>query len=1077
MNVARLGVRQPVLVNMIALFAIVAGLFAYADMPKRRMPIATANIALVTTPYPGASPEDVDRLITSRIQQEIADLPDLKQVTSLSREGLSTLFVEYEADVDDFDRVMIDLAAEIDKVEDLPAGIDAPAVDQLRIESTAIYVAISGTADEAVLQEVALDLRDEIARVDGVARAEFIALREREVWVELDPKRLHGHGLAPAQVAQAIADENRNLPGGALRAGDGELLVRTEGEFERAADVEEVVVYRDDAGGAVRVVDVGRVLDTFEEATRETRLNGHEALVLQVYAANRADAFVTVEALRGVLDDFDAILPPGVEITPFLDSTESIRESLMNLVENALFGLLLVGLLLWLFMGLRSSLMAVVGLPVAILGGVAILSMMDVSVNRLTLFAMILILGILVDDAIVVIENIERHLAMGKDRARAAIDGTNEVLWPVLSATATTLAAFGSLFWVTGIMGQFLSSIPKVVIAALAASLIEALFVLPSHAAAHSRATHQGQGWRKRMLVPLQQRYLRALQWTLAHRYLAVAAAVVLAVGVTIIGASFLDVKLSDQDEPEIVEVRLEMPPGTRLEATSRTIERLEERIADQLGDDAEHVFSISGFSRQTGPGTNVGGRYGQVYVFFPPASERKESGFELLARLRSLAEALDGPIATEVVAEVNGPPTGAPVSIQVRGNDIQIASALAARIEAKLAQIPGVEDVRSDYVPGKKEMSVRGDRRAAAMVGLTSLDVAAYVRMAHAGTVATRMKAPRGEIDVRVRLEGSADADASMLQSLMIPTGDGRIVSLGEVATLQEQLGDAAVTKIDGKRTVTVNANVDEAVTTGVAVNRALLPFLAELRRERPDFTFKAGGEFEMTQESVASMINALGISVLVIIAILGAQFRSYIQPVVVMAALPFSFVGVIVGLIVSNVALSLISMMGVIALAGIVVNDSLVLVDFINGERARGVGRFGSILRAGHNRLRAIILTTVTTMGGLLPLAYSFFGRDDMLGPMAVAIVWGVAIATLLTLLLVPALCAIVDDARRLVLPREAVVDDRELLSAPVESIVEGLSGSQGSDAEPGDASIAGTPALGGAIWRLEATRSGDA
>jgi multidrug efflux pump subunit AcrB len=495
MSIAQLGVRQPVLANMVALFAVVAGLVAYFDMPKRRMPIATANMAMVTTLYPGASPEDIDRLISTRIQAEIADLSDIKEVTSLSREGMSSIFIEYDAEVEDFDRVMIDLAAEIDKVKDLPASVDPPTVEQLRIESTAIYVAVSGAANERVLREVALDLRDEIEYVDGVSRAEFVAWREREVWVELDPELLDGHRLTPAQVSQAIAEENRNVPGGSLRSGDGELLVRTDGEYRDPTEIGEVVVYRDDSGGVVRVADIADVEDTFEAPTRRTRLNGEDALVMQVYSANSADAFVTIESIRAVLADFETILPPDVQLTTFLDSTESIRESLMNLVENALFGLLLVGLLLWLFMGLRTSLMAVVGLPVAILGGVALLSLMDVSVNRLTLFAMILILGILVDDAIVVIENIERHMGMAKSRAQAAIDGTREVLWPVLSATATTVAAFSSLFWVTGIMGQFFASIPKVVIAALAASLIEALFILPSHAALHGRPTRDAGSW------------------------------------------------------------------------------------------------------------------------------------------------------------------------------------------------------------------------------------------------------------------------------------------------------------------------------------------------------------------------------------------------------------------------------------------------------------------------------------------------------------------------------------------------------------------------------------------------------
>ncbi len=1042
MSVAKLGVNQPVLANMIAITAVVAGLFSYIDMPKRRMPIATINTAIIRTFYVGASPDDVDRLVTAKIREEIADLDDIKEVTSLSVEGMSTIFVEYNAEVEDFGRVMIDLAAEIDKVRGLPATVDLPEVHQARYETTAIFVGVWGSANEMVMREIALDLRDELARAQGVSRAEFMAWQEREVWVELDPLQLEGHGLTPDQIIRAIADENRNIPGGALRSGSTELLVRTVGEFESGEQVGDVVVYRDDLGAAVRVSDLARVRDTLEEPTRVTRLNGHDALVLQIYSSNRADAFKTVEALHQVLDDFEAVLPDGVEITTFLDSSETIRESLLNLVNNALFGLLLVGIILWLFMGFRSSAMAVVGLPVAILGGVAVLSWMDASVNRLTLFAMILILGILVDDAIVVIENIQRHVGMNKSRKQAAIDGTNEVFWPVLSATATTVAAFSSLFFVTGILGEFFSNIPKVVVAALAASLVEALFILPSHVAKHGSPRRESDDWRSRMLLPVQRRYVSWLQLVLRHRYLSLLTALLAAAVAGLIGAFFLDIKLSDQDDPEVLEVRVEMPPGTRLPATGRVMQAIDERLTALPQDLIVDRFSVTGFARAEGVRSHSGTQWGQFYLFLTPRESRDVSGWELLERTRDLVRTIDGPVSTEVVAQRSGPPTGLPVAIQVRGNDIEVLNRLAERIRLELESIPGVEDIRLDFVPGKKELRIRVDRDAAALVGLSNLDVASYVRTAYAGTIASVIKTPRGEIDVRVKFADSQRDGRGMLESLMIRTRDGRLVALREIANIEESVGDATVVRVDGKRAVSVLANVDEKQITGPAANLEVMPLLKELRRRHPGYVFKAGGEFEMTQESVSSMTRAMAISVVVIFAILGAQFRSYLQPVVVMSALPFSFIGVIIGLIVSDVALSLLSMMGVIALAGIVVNDSLVMVDFINSSRMRGDGRWESVLSAGHKRMRPIILTTVTTMGGLLPLAYSFFGRDEMLGPMAVSIVWGVSIATLLTLFLVPALYAIVDDVTIRVRREPPAVADDEMLTKPVDELLLQLS-----------------------------------
>ncbi len=1043
MSVAKLGVNQPVLANMIAITAVLMGLFAYIDMPKRHMPIATINIAVIQTFYPGASPDDVDRLVSAKIREEISDLDHIKEVTTQSVEGISTIFVEYNAEVEDFGRVMIDLAAEIDKVKGLPATVDPPQVEQARFETTAIYVGVWGRADEIVMREIALDLRDELARAEGVSRAEFMAWQEREVWVELDPQQLEGHGLAPDQISQAIADENRNIPGGALRSGSAELLVRTMGEFESGQQIGELVVYRDDQGAAVRVNDLARVSDTLEEPTRITRLNGHDALVLRIYSTHHADAFKTVKAVHEVVEQFQQVLPVGVELTTFLDSTESIRESLLNLVNNALFGLLLVGLILWLFMGFRSSAMAVVGLPVAILGGVAVLSWMGASVNRMTLFAMILILGILVDDAIVVIENIQRHVAMKKSRLQAAIDGTDEVFWPVLSATATTVAAFSSLFMVTGILGEFFANIPKVVISALAASLVEALFILPSHMAKHGSPRRESGDWRSRMLLPLQHRYLGGLQVVLRHRYLSLLAALGAAGLATLLGALFLDIKLTDQDDPEVLEIRVEMPPGTRLPATGRVMQTIDERLTGLPSELIVDRFSVTGFARGEGTRSYSGTQWGQFYIFLTPRESRDVSGWQLLEEIRDLVQTVDGPVSTEVVGQRSGPPTGAPVAIQVRGNDVAILQPLAERIKLELESIAGVEDIRLDFIPGKKELQIRVDRDAAALVGLSNLDVANYVRTAYAGTIASVIKSPRGEIDVRVKFADHQRDGRGRLESLMIRTQDGRLVALREIASIEERVGDATVNRVDGKRTITVLANVDEDQVTGPAANLKLLPLLDQLRRRHPGYLFKAGGEFEMTQESVTSMTRAMLISVVVIFAILGAQFRSYIQPAVVMSALPFSFIGVIIGLIVSDVALSLLSMMGVIALAGIVVNDSLVMVDFINSGRMRGEGRWKSVLNAGHKRMRPVILTTITTMGGLLPLAYSFFGRDELLGPMAVSIVWGVSVATLLTLFLVPALYAIVDDIKIRVLGDTSATQDDDILSQPVDQLIEQLGG----------------------------------
>lgn len=1012
MSIAKLAVRQPVLANLIAVFAIVVGIGSYLAMPKRDFPKASLNIAIIQTFYPGASPEDVERLITRKIEEEVADVKDLKSLTSISREGLSVVVLEYEQEVSDFSKALLNLNNEVKKVKNLPANLDPPEVVEAVVEHIGIYLSVGGEADEMVLREIALDLKDEISNIPGVARIEFMAWREREIWVELDREKLEGHGLTPGDVADAIAAENRNIPGGSLRTGRIELLVRTMGEFEEASQIRQVVVHRDDRGGIVTVGDLGTIRDTLEEASISTHVNGRPGIVLEIYNSDEGNAMVTVAQIKKVIADFREILPARVYLTTFMDTSKWLRQSLSDLSSNALFGLVFVTIILWFFMGTRTSILAVIGLPVAILGGVIILHVMGVSVNRLTLFGMILILGILVDDSIVVIENIARHLAMGKTRAQAAVDGTNEVIWPVIAATATTIAAFSALFMMTGVMGTFLSNIPKVVIAALAGSLIEALFILPSHMAEHGKIPDE-KGWRERMWIPVRVTYLRLLERTLAHRYLALLVAMGVALSFTLLGALVLDVKLLEQEDPEFFEVRIEMPSGTRLEATEEVLDEVEKRLRGLPPGTVQDILTIAGFALTGGTSTNRGTNYGETFVFFTPAEGRRWTGFQLLEKARGLLDGLSGPVQMEVAEMRRGPPTGAPVAVEIRGRRQEVLMDIAAQVQAELARQEGVKDIRTDFLPGKKELRVRVDRPRAAMVGLGTAQVAQYVRAAYHGILATIFKAEREEVDVLVKFRDSERNEVAGLSSLMIRTVDGRQVPLRELAQISEELGSAGIRRIDRKRAITVLANVDEEKTTGMAVNKALQDFLKEMESKHPGYTLKAGGEFEMTRDSIISLFKALVLSFIVIFAILGAQFKSYVQPFIVMSAVPFSFIGVVFGLIVSGKDLSMFSLMGIIALGGIVVNDSLVMVDFINRIRRTGLGRRESILQAAEKRLRPIMLTTVTTMGGLIPVAYAFIGKENlMLTPMALAIVWGLLASTILTLFLVPSLYAIFDD-----------------------------------------------------------------
>ncbi len=1017
-SVARFSVRQPVLVNLVALAMMVSGAMVFSQMTREVYPAVPIGAAAITTFMPGASAEEVEQLVTSPLEDELSDIDDVERIESNSRDGRSFIWVQFEAEVTDTGRKVIEVTNEVSRAE-LPNAATTPVVREAAVRAPAIAVAVRGSAPEPVLRAVARDLQDRLERVDGVASANPTGIREREIHVDVDPDRLTAFRVPLSQVAGALSMRGANVPAGLMDTGRRSRIVRGMAQTATAAQIEEVVVRPDPSGGAVRVADLAEVSDGYERARTLARVDGEPAIVFILLKDDGADALQISEDVRDLLARMESDLPPGVHLSAFGDTANYVRNNLETLYANAWMGLALVLAILWAFVGLRNGLMAALGIPVAIAGGLVVMHLLGITINLLSLLALILSLGVIVDDAIIIIENVFRHVEAGTPRREAAIKGTMEVFWPVVASTATTCSAFLPLLLMSGVLGEFFAIIPKVIVAALVASLIEAFFVLPSHLADFGeqapteRAAPKPPGVVARAGAWVEARFTKLLRRALRHRLLVVGGTYLLCVGLIGTAAAVKSLTLLSEGDAELFDVRVRMPTDASPEETDRVLQEIEGQILALDNPDVEAVSTIRGYSR-TRTWDALGDYVGMVTVYMRPRGQRsaQDSGTRLLADVSGMFDALVGPASLEFVKWEDGPPKGAPVAVRIMGEDLDQLAELSERVQAELRHLDGTRDVGDDHELGKQELRVTVDEARAALHGMTTAQVTGWLATAFGAAPVATTRDGDEEVDILVRLREDAREDPLRLAELTLVTPSGQTVALREVATLEPGRGVSTIRHRNRHRVITVTADLAPgAGVTSSDVNAALADRLEGLIAANPDVRFELGGEFEETQESLESLFLAFIVAALLIYTILATQFRSFIQPLIVMTAIPLSLIGVSIGFLVSGEAVGLIGLIGVVGLAGIVVNDSLVLVDFINQRRRDGLEVDDAIVEAARLRLRPIFLTSVTTIAGLLPLAIGFGGRSELLGPMATAIAWGLTFSTVLILVIVPCLYRSVD------------------------------------------------------------------
>lgn len=1059
------SVHNPVLVNLFVISLLVGGAYSGATIVREMFPESRPNRILITTEYPGASPAEVEKGITLKIEEQIKDVEGIEKTLSTINEGFSSIMVELESDVDDIDRAVNDVKAAIDTIrpEDFPEEALETRVAKFDPKLPVISVALFGDLDDRMLKQLGERMRDDLLSLPSVTNVVLSGTRKDEISIEVKPERLVQFGLSFMDVAAAITQSNVDLPGGQLRTSNANVTLRTLGEKDRGEDLYDILIRSDVQGRNVHLRDVAVIVDGFEDADVIGRFNGKPAVNLTVYKNTRQDAIAISESVRAMVagktnrplagstierlfsritrhSTTDEIyqtalrnpLADGVSAEIHTDLSHFIEGRLDLLMRNGLWGLALVTLSLLLFLHWRVALWVMVGLTLAVAGSLICMKLMGQTLNLMTMFGLIVVLGLLVDDGIIVAEHVYTKLEAGGDPKQAAIAGTEEVTWPVVCAIATTIVAFIPLMFIDGQIGDWMGVLPVIVCVALSVSLIEALMVLPSHLAHGLRGrgvVDRGNGGgsslvrvarrlRAAQVRFVQQKlfvgYERLLRLATAYRYVTVGAllsTLMVAIG-AVLGDLVPFVFLPKMDSETLV-ANVKMSVGAPFDTTIRAANVIEES-AQELPE-LKSVYTIVGM--QMGANGTVSApqsHLAQLFMEIGQADDRARGSDQILHELRNKTSDIWG-VEKLKFTSIQGGPEGAPVHLEVRGSRLEDLVAVSAEIRGHLATFSGVFDIVDDFDAGRREIQIELFESARAL-GLTTQSLATQVRAAFYGFEARKVQRGREDVRIMVRYPYEHRRRISDIERMWIATPSGNLVPMTEVARLTEGTGHASINRTDQQRTVTVTADVDSKVTTPDNIIAALASRFPSYQERFPGTEFTFGGQKLETRKSFASLKTDFFAALLMIYAILAGLFKSYTQPLIVMAVIPFGLIGAVAGHFVMGYPLTILSLIGLVALTGIVVNDSMILVSFINRRLEDGASPMEAVIEGGKSRLRPILLTSITTVLGLAPLMLETSFQAKFLIPMGLSISAGLIFATVLTLVAVPSLYLILLDVRSL-------------------------------------------------------------
>ena len=1027
--------RNPVAANLTMVFIIVTGIASTFMVKAEVFPEIDLDRINIQVPYLGAAPEEVEEAVNVRIEEAIQGLDGIKQIQSTAAEGMGTVMVELELGADARE-VLDEIKSNVDAITTFPIETEAPIIRDMNNSQAVVDIAVSGNLDTFTLKATAEQVRNDLTAIPEITQVEVISAPPYEISIEVSEVALRRHGLTFDQVANAVRRSSLDLPGGSVRADSGEILLRTVGQAYRGEEYENIVLWTRPDGSRLQLGDVATVVDGFAETDQYGRFDVQPTILVSVFRTGNQSAIEIAERVYEYVAIAQNQVPAGVALTVWQDSAKLLNARLSLMLRNGATGFLLVFLVLTLFLELRLAVWVSLGIPISFLGALAMMPGLDVSINVMSLFAFVVVLGIVVDDAIIVGENIYRHQEEHGNGLRGSIKGGQEIAKPVIFAVLTTVAAFMPLMFVPGMMGKIFRVIPLIVIPCLLFSLVESLMILPAHLSHIPKPKRPGP-WRRfqgqfanGLKLVIERIYRPFLETALQWRYLTAAvggAAMILTIGMVLSGRP--NFHFFPSIEADFMSATVTMPQGTPVDVTSEAVAKIEagaarvrQDLLQETGNDYFlHTHAAVGdqpiAARGGGPMGRVintsASNVGEVTVELLPTEQRIYNSEQLGIKWR---DAIGGiPEAVEVTIQSSIMNPGNDVDVQLAGPDIDTLRSAADEVKRELLNFAGVYEITDSFRAGKEELKL-GIKPAAEGLGLSLQDLGRQVRQAFYGEEAQRIQ--RGRDDVRVMVRYPRDERRSIgdLENMRIRTPDGGEVPFGQVAVVEPGRGFASIARVDRNRAVNVTAAVDASVTSSnQVINELETRILPDVLSRYPNvfYTFE-GAQAEMS-DAIGGLQRGFLLALLMIFALLAIPLKSYVQPLIIMSAIPFGLVGAVWGHIVMGIDVTMMSMFGLVALSGVVVNDSLIMVDFINRKREVHADMNVALREAGSNRFRPILLTSLTTFFGLAPLMLEKSFDAAFMVPMAVSLAFGVIFATVITLVLVPTAYLILDDISR--------------------------------------------------------------
>lgn len=994
-------VDNSVVVNLLTVLIVIMGTFSIFSLNKETFPNVDFNYVVIRNMFPGTAPEDVEKLLTLDVERALKEVDGIEELNAMSSEGgaIISIKVDPEYETDD---VLQDVKDAMDQISDLPEDVEEPIITKATNKNRGLMnFAVFGD-DEWTLRSKAKKIRDILELDSRITSAKLTGYRDEQIDIQVNEKMLEKYDMSLGEIVTAIRDRQTNISAGNIKDKTREKLIRTLVENETVNQIENVVVRSNDLGTAIQVKDVAQVSRILKDKVREDRAEKKLAIFIEVFTKSSADVLNTADFVKKTFKEQSKKLNLKYKI--YNDFSFYVKRRLGVLTQNGVQGIFLVTICLLLFMNFRVSVITALGAPFAFLVAFALMDSFDITINLISMFGLIMVLGMLVDDSIIVSEQYYQNLEKGLEPREAAKKAALDTLAPVTATVLTTMVAFGALFFMEGIMGKFLWPVPAVVMIALAASWIECFIILPGHLADFAAKVKKEDFEKDRWYKPWLNFYNKTLNWAMRHAKTTVVVFIFMFIA-SIFTIFTMRFELFPSDDVTYLTINTKGPVGTPFDKTKAELLKIEKSVYQELKEgELVGVRTITGFQSFKGGRSKTGSHYGNVSIELTMQDYRERRTKDIVKVLSSsLKDVVSSNFQYSVDVRKNGPPQGKPINVELYGDDLDKLLTASQKLKKYIDQLDGVIASELDYEIGKKQIIVNINEAEARRLGVSNKQIALELRRAFEGEEATTIKKSDEDVAVIVRLSEKSRSSDEVLKNIRVVNSQGRRVLLPKIASFEEVTGAYIIRRFNRKRAMTITGDIDLKKTTSLKMTKKITPFVDELTKEY-DLSYTMGGESKDTRESLASFKKALVAAMFIIFIMLVVQFSSTAQPIIIMSAIPFGLIGVVASFKILGMPIGFMALMGMLGLVGVVINDSIVLVTFINRTLKEEGHTLEALIKATLTRFRPVVLTTVTTVAGLLPVAHAP-GGDPFLKPMATSFAYGLLFSSAITLIFVPA------------------------------------------------------------------------